>query len=60
MFYLKHIFQNFYFILFFTTAHLWHDNHYTSICKCTWGMKGQGLDLSLQEGVSHTYTLRLG
>ena len=28
--------------------------------KCLWGVGGKGWGLSLQEGVSHTYTLRLG
>ena len=41
----------------YTTAHPWCDGHSTSINACRRGM-GQGL--SLQEGVSHTYTLKLG
>ena len=28
--------------------------------KCLWGVGGKGQGSSLQEGVSHTYTLRLG
>ena len=28
--------------------------------KCLWGVGGKDWGLSLQEGVSHTYTLRLG
>ena len=28
--------------------------------KCLWGVGGKGQDSSFQEGVSHTYTLRLG
>ena len=28
--------------------------------KCLWGVGGKGRDLSIQEGGSHTYTLRLG
>ena len=42
-------------------------NHRTSLVrwslhkyKCSWGVGGKGWGLSLQEGVSHTYTLRLG
>ena len=27
--------------------------------KCLWGVGDKSRDLSLQEGVSHTYTLRL-
>ena len=42
-----------------TTAHPWYDGHSTSISACgVWGGKGQGS--SLLEGVSHTYTHRLG
>ena len=26
--------------------------------KCLWGVEGKGRDSNLQEGVSHTYTLR--
>ena len=37
--------------------HLWCDDHSTSLSAC--GVLGQGLGSSLQEGVSHTYTLRL-
>ena len=42
-------------------------NHRTSLVrwslhkyKCSWGVGGKGWSLSLQEEVSHTYTLRLG
>ena len=42
-----------------TTVHHWRDGHSTSI-KCLWGVGGKGRGSSLQEGTSHTYTLRLG
>ena len=45
----------------FTTVHPWCGNHFTSISACgMWGVGGKGRGSSIQEGVSHIYTLRLG
>ena len=41
----------------YTIAHSWHDSHFTSISTCR--VKGARAKIRLQEGVSHTYTLKL-
>jgi len=43
-----------------TTAHPWRDGHSISICVCgVWDVGGKDCGSSLQEGASHTYTLKL-
>ena len=50
--------QNYYKFPITVTVHPWREGHSISISTCgVW--EGKNRDLSLQERVSHTYTLRL-
>ena len=55
---LKNIFKNFLWKKkkLTTTAYSWYDNHSTSTLR---DARGKDRGSSLQEGASHTYTLRL-